>query len=340
MKKILVIQTAFAGDLILTLPLIQTAHAFFSPCEIDVLCIPSTEELLTNHPSISHVIVYDKKSDRYGVHLMTRLRKVILRRSYDIVLSPHRSFRSAMISRMSCAARRVTFNTSAGKSLYTDIVDYRNDLHEIERVLSLMSVFGSSVQYDRQAKLFPTEKQKKKVDSFFREHHIDRPVIAIAPGSVWATKRWTVEGFTRLTSQCIQDGFDVVLIGGERDRNIVESIRSHNQIDHCYSTIDKFSFLESAGLLQHASVLVSNDSAPVHIASAMGVPVVDIFGATVPEFGFAPYGVPHRVVQKHGLACKPCAMHGGNACPIKTFVCMKELRWEEVYSAVQALLDE
>jgi heptosyltransferase-2 len=129
----------------------------------------------------------------------------------------------------------------------------------------------------------------------------------------------------------------VVLIGGAQDVELCDRIANLAASLNVVSLAGRLSFLSSAALIDRASVLVSNDSAPVHIASAMGTPVVEIFGATSPDFGFTPYGVAHRIVQREDLDCKPCAIHGGDHCPVKTFDCMEGLSAHTVIEAVHAL---
>jgi heptosyltransferase-2 len=162
-------------------------------------------------------------------------------------------------------------------------------------------------------------------------------VIAVAPGSVWATKRWTPGGFTDLVRE-IATTHDVVLIGGGGDRELCAGIATRAGAAGVANTAGELPFLASAALLGHAAALVSNDSAPVHLASAMGTPVVEIYGATGPQFGFTPWQVPHRIVQLEGLPCKPCRIHGSDACPIGTFECMEQLPARRVLEALQALL--
>jgi heptosyltransferase-2 len=106
------------------------------------------------------------------------------------------------------------------------------------------------------------------------------------------------------------------------------------------NTAGEVPFLVSASLIGGAAVLISNDSAPVHIASAMGTPVVELYGATVPGFGFTPFGVPHRIAEVHGLPCRPCGIHGGDTCPVRTFACMRELDPATIVNAARELMRE
>ena len=127
---------------------------------------------------------------------------------------------------------------------------------------------------------------------------------------------------------------------GADDRAFSEAMTTAVGDVHCVSAAGRLSFPGTAALIRDARLLISNDSAPVHLASAMQTPVIEIYGATVPEFGFTPFGVPHRIVQREGLSCRPCGIHGGNVCPIGTFECMKSITPRDVLAAAEELLGQ
>ncbi|MBR9976114.1 MAG: glycosyltransferase family 9 protein [Bacteroidetes bacterium] len=381
---ILLIQTAFAGDLVLTIPLIDDIAERYPDAPIDVLCIPSTVALLAGHPRIRHRIGYDKR--RQQPSLLSLMRS-LARERYGLCISPHRSLRSALLAWATRAPRRITFDRSAGRLMFTDTVPYRDDLHEVERNRSLLAAEGASQPPLRRPRLFPTAEDHSAATRFFSSEHGQRNLVCIAPGSVWATKRWREEGFAEVAAQ-LGRIFRVVLVGGAEDRMLCERIRiaattsgrdiaasdrdagasdrdagasgrdagasgrdagasgrdagasdrDAGGIPDVINAAGELGFLASASLIGRATVLISNDSAPVHLASAMGTPVVEIYGATVPAFGFSPYGVPHRIVQLEGLDCRPCAIHGGPRCPLGTFACMRDLDAEQVISAAEDLI--
>ncbi len=341
MKKILVIQTAFAGDLILTLPLVEAAHAMLAPCSIDLLCIPGTADLLRSHPDVEGILPYDKRGDPAGILLLIRWRSKLRTAGYDIVLSPHRSFRSALLALFTRAPRRISFDTSAGGGrFWTDRVPYCSGLHEVDRVCSLLRPLVDDPPPGLQPRLYPGAAEEERVDAFLRREGIDHPIVCVAPGSVWATKRWLPEGYASFIRAIAGEGFGVVLVGGASDRDLCAGIREAAAVEICRSAAGELSLLETAALIRRARLLVGNDSAPVHMASAVGTPVVDIYGATSPAFGFTPRGVPHRIVRYAGLPCHPCAIHGGERCPDSRydFACMKRIAWEEVRDAARELL--
>ncbi len=334
--KVLVIQTAFAGDLILTLPLIQELKERSHDAEIHVLCIPSTVSLLDNHPDIGVAHVYDKRAKEPG---MLTLSRTLRNERFDLCLSPHRSLRSAILAFASRARDRISFDNSSGRFLYTELVPYQKGSHEIHRNVALLEPLGWKPGNPSPPRLYPGEKEKHSVDKFLRDNGCTHPFICIAPGSVWATKRWTPEGFVE-SIKSFAKNYAVVLVGGQEDEALCESIRGQVPAGNCFSAAGMLRFLESAELIRRSALLISNDSAPVHIASAVGTPVVEIFGATAPEFGFTAYGVSHEIVQVEGLTCKPCRIHGGHSCPVRTFDCMKKLEPSRVIEAARRVLNK
>lgn len=333
MRRILVIQTAFAGDLILATPLMTEARRLLDPCEVDVLCIPSTAPLLAGHPDVASIIPYDKR----GGESVISMHRALRRGRYDVVLSPHRSLRSALLSRATRAPVRVTFDRSAASRLSSVRVPYRGSAHEVERNLDLLAAIADGVDYACAPRLAPPETDRRTARNIAARMFGSAPFICMAPGSVWATKRWIPEGFAKV-ARILADDIGVLLVGGPDDRALCEGIQAAAGVPGVVSVAGTLTLLESAALIGLASLVISNDSAPVHLASAMGTPVVEIFGATSPSFGFTPFGVPHAIVQMDGLSCRPCAIHGGDACPIRTFACMRTLAPEVVITAARRLL--
>jgi heptosyltransferase II len=336
-KKILVFQTAFLGDVILSLPMIQLLHKQFPLAEIDVVTTPRAADLLFNHPAISTVIPYDKRKSQKGFRDILRLATTLREEKYDIAVVPHRSLRTAIIIALSAIPCRVTFDTSAGKFLYNHIVRYEKTVHEIDRNNSLLTPLNIKILEKEFPSLYPSEHDQKLITKYLFEREIlqQEKMIAIAPGSVWNTKRWLLERFIELSLMLANDGWEVLIIGGKEDTELGSTIvetSKHKNIQDCTG---KLTLLQSAELIGRCRALVTNDSAPLHIAVAMRTPVVSIFGATVPAFGFGPYGENDIVIEINGLHCRPCAIHGGDKCPIRTFDCMKKIDAITVFNAVE-----
>lgn len=335
-KKILVFQTAFLGDVILTLPMIQILQQRFPAATIDVVTTPKASELLQHHPAIATIIQYDKRRSQKGLLGILSLSKQLRHRKYDVAIVPHRSFRTAMVIALSGIKERICFSTASGSFLYNHVVKYKKHDHEIERNNALLEPLGIEVQHKELPKLHPSQTEKQIINKFLFEREIlqQEKMIAIAPGSVWNTKRWLLERFAELASMIANDGFEVLIIGGKEDSELGKAIVETAKNKKIHDATGALSLLESAELIGRCKILITNDSAPLHLGVAMTTPVIAVFGATVPEFGFAPYGEKDIVVETKGLLCRPCAIHGGNVCPIGTFECMKKIEARMVYQKV------
>jgi len=295
---------------------------------------------LKAHPDVRRVIPYDKRGTDSGISGLFRLRAILRAQRYDLALVPHRSLRSALLAAFAAVPRRIGFATSAGKFLMTDVVVYRNDLHEVDRNLELLRAVQIVPDRKDHPHLYPSSMDMLTVDQFLLSHGIPDTIrlIGMAPGTVWNTKRWPKEGFIALNEKLRADGFHVVLIGGKEDAALCREICSAAQDSSVSSSAGVFSLLQSAEMIRRCRLLICNDSAPMHLAVAMQTPVVAIFGATIPEFGFAPFGKYDVVLETKGLSCRPCSIHGGDRCPISTFDCMVRISAEQVYARVHEVL--
>jgi heptosyltransferase-2 len=339
-KNILVVQTAFLGDAILTLPLIQVVKDFFSDAHIDVLVVPRAGDVFENHPAVRDRILFDKKGGDRGWQGLRRIASVLRERKYDLAFVPHRSFRSALLTFLARIPIRIGFDRSAGRFLFTKVVKYRRDAHEISRNLSLLEGLGIRDVSHELPRLYPSFEDQRVIDRLLVELEVvnTNNLIALAPGTVWNTKRWLKERFASLAVNLDDAGFEVLLVGGPEDRQLCAEVHQLSGSTKVYNTAGRLTLLQSAELIRRCKVLVSNDSAPMHLAVGVGTPVVALFGATVPEFGFAPIGPFDTVVETHGLRCRPCSSHGGDTCPIKTFDCMVKITHERVFARVLDVL--
>ena len=339
-RNIVVVQTAFVGDVILTLPLVQACRRIYPNAAVDLVVIPAAKELCSNHPDIRETIVFDKRGVDDGIGGMIRLAQGLRSRSYDLALIPHRSLRSALLALLARIPIRIGFNRSAGRLILTSTARYEHGRHEIDRNLALLQKAGGGSVPRELPRLHPSNEDRKRVDRLLVELEVVRPesLIAIAPGTVWNTKRWLKERFSSLAVNFDEEGFEVVLVGGPDDRTLCEEIRTLSGSPHVYSTAGMLSLLQSTELIRRCRLLVCNDSAPMHMAAAVGTPVVAIFGATVPAFGFGPSGPRDVVVETNDLKCRPCSIHGGAKCPIRTFDCMINISYDRVFCVGMDLL--
>ena len=337
MSRSLVIQTSFLGDVILTTPLIREL-AKRGP--VDVLVTPQGAAVLANNPDIRTVIRYDKRGT-YGsaLNLWQTIRELRSRRPYDAAYLAQGSFRSGLIAVMTGAKQRIGFVSSTGRALYTTQLPYRPDRHHVERLWSLsMSECADPPTSDQiRPRLYPSDEERLTVDRMLRRAgSLDEPFVALAPGSAWGTKRWPyyVE-LARRASEYAR----IAIIGAKSDAPIAAEITAALPDGSVINAVGELSLLGSAELIGRAQAIVTNDSAPQHLASAMGTPTLTIYGPTVPEFGFGPLAERHAVAGLDGLSCRPCHRHGPQRCPLGHWRCMRDLSPEFISSLLGEVLN-
>ncbi len=333
--KILILQTAFAGDLILATPLARGVKDAFKGSEVHFLVIPETAVLLKHNPFIDKIWTYDKRRYEKGIGPFLKLMRRLSNERFDLAIVPHRSLRSALLVFGARIPRRVGFDKSAGAVFFTDVVPYLKNLHEVERNFKLIQALGWNGNIFP-PELFPGPEEKEEIDRFLAEARIKtgKALLAVAPGSVWPTKRWPAERFAAVVNEFWEKWkIRSVLIGGKNDVTLGEKIVKKTG-KRILNAVGRFSLLASAELISRCRVILTNDSAPLHLAVAVGTPVVAIFGPTVPSFGFAPYGKGHTVIEKK-LRCRPCSIHGSKKCPKGHFRCMRDISTEEVTQALK-----
>jgi heptosyltransferase II len=335
---IVIVQTAFPGDVVLTLPLARRVKELNPGARVGFVVTPGAADLLANHPAIDDIILFDKRGSAQGLRGLRGLARRLRTSGYDVALVPHRSVRSALLVRLAGIPRRIGFDRSAGRIFFTDVVRYDPDQHEVDRNLALLSRFGPPPEHPMVPELYPSSADMAEVDRRLRGWTLrGGSMIAVAPGSVWATKRWPAERFAGVVSGLIDRGWRIVLVGGTTDRELCSGIEKEVRSAACLNTAGELTLLQSAELIRRCELLISNDSAPVHLASAMRTPVIALFGPTIPAFGFAPRGPSDVILDVSGLDCRPCGIHGGTTCPTGTFACMLSISPARVLRQVELL---
>ena len=333
MTASLVIQTSFIGDTVLTTPLLaQLANR--GP--VDVVTTPASAALLAHHPAVRTVIAYDKRGADRGLGGFLRLARRLRAGGYETAFLAQGSLRSAGLALVAGIGARIGFATSSGAWLYTRRVPYRDDLHHAARLLQLARPNGREATPDElRPSLAPGDAERVAVDALLREQGIapGDALVALAPGSVWGTKRWPYYPELAATLASIAH---VVVVGSASDSPLAAEIR--RAAPDAVDATGRLSLLASAELLRRCALLVTNDSAPEHLASAMETPTVALFGPTVPAFGFGPLATRSAVLGLDDLACRPCDRHGPARCPLGHHRCMRDLAPAVVAERVRALL--
>ena len=350
--RCLVVQTAYLGDVILTLPLLRLLSDSPEVSWTGAVVTPTGAEFLEGQGATDGVILYDKRGADAGAGSLTRAVRRVGNARADVALIPHRSFRSALIPFLARLRRRVGFDVSGGRALLTDRVPYERSLHEVERVLALSRPLLSSRGSEGGA---PTLSQdghryfRLRVPPGAAESLAgilsdagsgeERPMVVVAPGSRWATKRWHTERFAGVVEQLgRRRGMVAAVVGTAEDREACQAVVAGMHTP-AMDLSGRLSVGELVALVACSRLLLSNDSATAHIAAGLGVPVVAVFGPTVPAQGFAPYSALARVAESR-TPCRPCGRHGGNRCRLGTLACMSDVRTTDVLRMAEALLSE
>lgn len=328
-------QTSFIGDVVLTTPLIARLA---QDGDVDVITTPPGATLLASHPAVSRLFVYDKRaSDRGVAGFLRSARQASGSRRAFLCQG---STRSGALAFVAGCGERVGFTTSDGRWTYTDRVEYRNDWHHARRLLSLgdLQLAGSANDPCSpviRPHMFPTDDDVLAVDELLE--HRERPMVTLAPGSAWGTKRW--RGYGALAA-LLADQYDIAIVGGRDDLAAAREIKLRVERERIIDATGKLSLLGSAELIRRSLALATNDSSPQHLASAMGTPTVTIFGPTVPEFGFGPLAPGSRTVGNTALECRPCDRHGPQLCPLGHWRCMNEITPGEVADTMRSVISK
>lgn len=330
MQKILLIQTAFIGDVILATALVEKIHRQFPSATIDFLVRKGNESLLKNNPNLRRILIWDKKKQK--TRNLLKLLRQIRQERYGAVVNLQRFFSTGMLTALSGAKERIGFDKNPWAFGFTHKVPHlfsteEDFIHEIDRNLSLISHW-TDAQRER-PKLYPSEKDYQIVPS-------NQKYVCIAPTSVWYTKQLPPERWVALIDKLPSD-WTIYLLGGPSDKVACEAILQRTDHKNVINTAGQLNFLQSAALMSKAVMNYVNDSAPLHMASAMNAPVTAAFCSTVPEFGFTPLSEQSWIVEtKEILDCRPCGLHGYKACPLEHFRCA-HIETEQLLASLSGL---
>jgi heptosyltransferase-2 len=337
----LVIQTSFLGDVVLTTPLLAELA---SQGPVDIVVTPAAAPLLANHPAVRDLLVFDKRGTDDGMAGLWRFARALRTRAdgtpreITTAYLAQGSMRSASLALFAGIRDRVGFDSSAGRVLYTRRSRYRGSRHHAERLWRLAAGDDAPDPAPEviRPRLYPGVAERAAVDALLKDVPRDGArLLALAPGSIWGTKRWP--HYPALAAR-LAPLYRLVVIGGPDDAALAAEIARAAGRERVVDTTGTLSLLGSAELLSRCAALVTNDSAPQHLASAAGTPTLTIFGPTAPEFGFGPLAPRHASIGHESLDCRPCHQHGPQHCPLTHWRCMRELGAEQVERALNSLL--
>ena len=338
--KILVIQTAFLGDVILTLPLVQTLKKHLPESKIDFLCIPGTASVLENYSDINTVIPYDKKGgDKFDkfIEVLNEIREV----EYDVVICPHRSFRSALLTYYSEAKTRIGFDRNTLSFMLTDKVKYVQDRHEIERNNELaQELLGAEYDPEKvslEPNLYPSETDKEAVNHLL-VHKSN--LITYAPCSRWFTKQVTINKSKEILHKLLFAGYNVALLGGNEDTEYCSLLEKEMNDPAIMNLCGKLLPLQSYYVITQSKALITVDSAAQHLGAASDTPIVLIYGSTNISFGFYPLTSQYKIIENNTLDCRPCTDHGRDKCPLGHFKCIEDIEAGNVLKEMELIIEK
>ena len=326
-RKVLIVKPSSLGDVVHSLPFLSALHECFPFAEIDWVIAKGIEGILEGNPLVSKLWVIDKdKWKKVGripgtISELGRLARALKTEQYDIVIDLQGLLRSGLITKATRAPVRIGFaEAREGSSLfYTHRVKSGRDLHAVDRYLKVARALGFE---ERDVRFpMPLVRESERIEQF--KGKVGDYAVIVA-GARWNTKRWPAEQFARLAASLDMTS---VVVGGAADRDLSKAIEKQSK-GKAISMAGETGIDDLIWLIRGARLMISNDSGPMHIAAACGIPVVAIFGPTNPG-RTGPYG-PNNIVLKSGAGCAPCYKR---TC--KDMKCMREISPERVLEAVR-----
>ncbi|MCO5141758.1 MAG: glycosyltransferase family 9 protein [Oligoflexia bacterium] len=326
-NNILVIQTAFLGDIVLATAFLQELRKKHPKEEIYFLTTPIGKQILEKNLFNLRIVSFDKRKSDKGIFGFWRMRNYLKSLHISEVYCLHRSVRSVLLA-TTIGAKSYGFREAALSFLFTKSIKRKYGDHEVEKNFSLLKMNDEHLTNSSGPTLSVQEQIRP-----FRE-----PYIVVCPGSVWYTKMWPQEYYLQFVKKLLDKGKSVLLLGQKSEEELAIGQTIEKEIEPIYK--DKFkneigntSLHELLYFIKESEAVISNDSSPLHIATAFQKKLLAIFGPTTKELGFFPYSNPSlaKVAELEQLNCRPCGAHGHSRCPLGHFQCMKNLTVDMVW---------
>ena len=318
LDRILVIQTAFLGDVILATPIWENIHAAYPHAQIDVVVKKGNESLLQAHPFLHQVFIFDKN---HKVKNLWNLGKTLRSHQYDLVINLQRFASSGILTMLARGKESRGFQKNPLSFFFSKRYSHemKPNWHEVDRNLCLISDLVAAPI--RRPQLFPSKEDLNSVQIYQ-----DVPYYCLAPTSVWFTKQAPLEIWFKLIDKLAATNAQIYLLGAPSDRAYLDEIVKNTRSTQVINLAGQLPLLQSAALMAGAKHNYVNDSGPLHLASATNAPVSAFFCSTVPEFGFGPLSENATIIEVKNLDCRPCGLHGHKVCPKGHFKCGKDLK--------------
>ena len=294
--KILIIHTAFIGDIVLSTPLIQKLKDLYPKSKIDYLTLPTNQSVLYNNPNLNEIILYDKKGKDKGIKGFLKVLKILKQKKYDYAVIPHRFIKSILLAKLAKIPDIVGFDVATGSSLLDKKVHYDMKKHEVERLLNLVGYEGKKIP----VRIYPAKENFVKIEKMLKNSGYtgkkEQKLILVAPGSQRPEKMWPIEKYRKVIQKLKKnENYFIGITGSKSEKELPLNFeKDKNVIDFR----GEISLVEFGALISKADVVVGNDSSPIHIASGFEKPfVIGIFGPGKRSLGFFPWTEKSNVIE-------------------------------------------
>ena len=294
--KILVIHTAFIGDIVLSTPLIQRLKDMYPESEIDYLTLPTNKSVISNNPNLNEIILYDKKGQDKGIKGFLRVLKILKQKKYDYAVIPHRFIKSILLAKLAKIPNIVGFDVATGSFLLNKKVHYDMKKHEVERLLDLVEYKGEKIPI----RIYPAKENFTKINKILEHHgyfgNEGQKLILVAPGSQRAEKMWPIEKYREIIERLKKNkNYFIGITGSKAEKKLSLNFPNDKNVIDFRGEIN---LVEFGALISKADIVVGNDSSPIHIASGFEKPfVIGIFGPGKRDLGFFPYTEKSNVIE-------------------------------------------
>ena len=317
-QKILIVRLSSLGDILLTTPLIRSLKKYKPEIEIDFLLREEYRDVLVNNPYLSNLITIKREDSP------SKTKNILSQKNYDFVIDLQNNLRSrSLIQGVKCP--KVKFKKLSWQKFL--LVKFK--INKLSETPPIPVRYASAIEHlkldDHGLDLITNSKPSESLLKLTN-------LIGYCPGSRHFTKMWPKEYYIELGKKLIENNYNVVLFGGKDDKVICEEISS--SLSESINLCNDNNILHTAADMKLCKTIICNDSGLMHAACAVKVPVIAIFGSTVKEFGFTPYGSKNLILENNSLSCRPCSHIGKSSCPKHHFKCMKEITPQLVYDSL------
>jgi len=327
--------TNWVGDAVMTLPALEAVRENFPSASITVLARPWVAPVFENHPAVNNILIYNRHTGiKKNISEFFHLAGIIRKNRYDLAILFQNAFEAALLAYLGRIKYRLGFDSDGRGFLLTHKIKRSSEIfavHQVEYYLSILKAAGLKAE-SRNPVLHISEKDLAEAAKLLEFKGISKSdfILGISPGAIFGNaKRWPFERFAKISDWASEKwGAKVIVLGSKKEKDIgnkMAGIMKNKTADFCGTT----SLGEALGLISKCSFFVTNDSGLMHVAAALGVPTLAIFGST-DHVATGPRGVKTRII-KHDIDCSPCLKP---ECPTD-FKCMLSIEPEEVWDEME-----